>query len=133
MHIRTATTLSTASPASAPAIKPSYNHPLLRPQYYYQQTSRYLLRGGCAYRVSGVFLWNLASWDVIGLYPTCYDNGTCVPGAYRDPWVVELVREHNALVAGGRPPEAEAGAWALGPAAEVGAAPGLALAGELED
>ena len=33
---------------------------------YFNTTSAYLLGGGCAYQVSAVYQWNVASWDVIG-------------------------------------------------------------------
>lgn len=59
--------------------------------HYYNATSQYLLQGGCDFRVDAVYMWNLGSWDVIGLYP----DGSA-EGSYRDVGAVDIVIRHNA-------------------------------------
>eukprot|EP00887_Chlorella_sp_A99_P004275 scaffold15.g4275.t1 len=118
---------------------------------YYNQTSKYLLSGGCDYtasrpgareglpgaaasrrrrggsrdprgwapsrwaapsaraciQVGSAYLWNVASWDVIGMYP----QAPGINGSYRDEVAVSIVRAHNARVraaASPPPPAAQA-------------------------
>lgn len=43
-----------------------------------------------------MFIWSLASWDVLGVYP----ESTTAEGSYYDAAVGALVRRHNAAVRG---------------------------------
>ncbi|KDD73735.1 hypothetical protein H632_c1882p0, partial [Helicosporidium sp. ATCC 50920] len=57
---------------------------------YYATFSKYLLGGGCKYRVEAVYIWNLASWDVQGIYPISFSNERSAqvnPRGYYDPVV----------------------------------------------
>ncbi|PRW45181.1 hypothetical protein C2E21_6228 [Chlorella sorokiniana] len=62
-------------------------------RYFVNQTSEYLLQGGCDYQVGSVFLWTVGgSWDVLGLY----DRATgAQDGTFRDEVAVEEIRQHN--------------------------------------
>ncbi|KAI7835519.1 hypothetical protein COHA_010593 [Chlorella ohadii] len=62
-------------------------------RYYINQTSEYLLQGGCDYEVSSVYLWTVGgSWDVLGLYDKA---SGAQDGTFRDEVAVEEIREHN--------------------------------------
>eukprot|EP01025_Chloroclados_australasicus_P033448 TRINITY_DN3411_c0_g1_i4.p2 TRINITY_DN3411_c0_g1~~TRINITY_DN3411_c0_g1_i4.p2 ORF type:complete len:293 (-),score=39.74 TRINITY_DN3411_c0_g1_i4:562-1440(-) len=43
------------------------------------------------YPVDGLYIWNLASWDVQAIYP----DSTTQDGSYRDEYVAQLIRNHN--------------------------------------
>jgi hypothetical protein len=59
-------------------------------------------------RISRVFIWCLASWDVLGVYP----EATTPAGSYHDPAISRLIRDHNAKMRA-----AGAGAGGVRPAA----------------
>jgi hypothetical protein len=64
---------------------------------FYKETSRWLMDGGRAggkYRVDGVYLWALASWDVQAIH---YASSSS-EGSYRDPVIAQLIKEHNTYV-----------------------------------
>ena len=52
------------------------------------------------YIVSGIFLWNDASWDIQAVYP----ESTTPQGSYRDPTLVPLFNQHNLLAMGSGAP-----------------------------
>ena len=57
------------------------------------QTARWLADpGNKTYKVSAVYVWCLASWDVLGVYP----ESTTREGSYKEPAIVEMVQQHNA-------------------------------------
>lgn len=63
---------------------------------------QYLLQGGCRYRVSTVYLWNLQSWDPQAIYPLPFADAASQaanPTAYYDPVVVATINAHNAEAA----------------------------------
>ncbi|KAI3426387.1 hypothetical protein D9Q98_008758 [Chlorella vulgaris] len=63
--------------------------------HYVNQTSAYLLQGGCDYQVGGVYLWSCGgSWDVIGLSNPVYGQA----GSFRDEGAVDIIRAHNEEV-----------------------------------
>lgn len=43
------------------------------------------------YKISGLFVWSKASWDVLGIYP----ESTTPEGTYRDMTVLDTVQQHN--------------------------------------
>lgn len=51
-----------------------------------------------ARRVKGVFVWSMASWDVLGVYP----ESTNSRGSYRDDDVVAAVQAYNTAVRAAR-------------------------------
>ncbi len=54
----------------------------------YELTGTYLGNGGGSnYRVDGLFLWNVASWDLLGIHWRSYSN----EGAYYEPGVARIV------------------------------------------
>jgi hypothetical protein len=50
--------------------------------------------GGSQYRVDGVYLWALASWDVQAIRYASYSS----EGSYRDPVIAATVTQHNKHV-----------------------------------
>jgi hypothetical protein len=50
--------------------------------------------GSWYYPVDAVFIWNLASWDIQGIYP----ESSTEEGSYRDEAVCALITQHNRLV-----------------------------------
>ncbi|KAL6772121.1 hypothetical protein ACKKBG_A29000 [Auxenochlorella protothecoides x Auxenochlorella symbiontica] len=69
---------------------------------YFEGISQYLLQGGCRYRVSTVYLWNLQSWDPQAIYPLPFADAASQaanPTAYYDPVVVATINAHNAEAA----------------------------------
>lgn len=46
------------------------------------------------YPVDAVFIWNLASWDIQGIYP----ESSSADGSYRDAKVCALIKQHNELM-----------------------------------
>jgi hypothetical protein len=54
----------------------------------YDMTSTFLANGGGSnFRVDGLFLWNVASWDLLGIHWRSYSN----EGAYYEPGVARIV------------------------------------------
>lgn len=65
---------------------------------YYREASKFFMRGGGpTFHLDACFLWNLGSWDVLGIYPESTVNGQ---GSYRDEVVVEVVKNHNQRLTG---------------------------------
>jgi hypothetical protein len=65
----------------------------------YNMTTKYLKAGGGPqYRVDGLFLWGVASWDLLGIHWRSYSGH----GSYYETGVVRIVKEHNAEVNKGR-------------------------------
>ena len=44
--------------------------------------------------MSAVFIWCLASWDVLAVYP----ESSTAEGSYKDGAIVEMVQRHNAAM-----------------------------------
>lgn len=65
-------------------------------QQYYQLTTEYAKRGGVAYPVSAIFLWNIISYDVLGIHYFSSSN----QGSYRDDTVASTITRHNSGVRG---------------------------------
>ncbi|KAI8465372.1 MAG: hypothetical protein J3K34DRAFT_525428 [Monoraphidium minutum] len=67
---------------------------------YYDAALDWLAKGtGPTYYISGVFAWNLVSWDVQGIHPLSYDgNGE----SFKDQVVAADIIDHNKKVAGKR-------------------------------
>ncbi|KAF6265946.1 hypothetical protein COO60DRAFT_770702 [Scenedesmus sp. NREL 46B-D3] len=61
---------------------------------YYQLTTEYAKRGGVDYPVEGIFLWNIISYDVLGIHYMSTTN----QGSYRDNIVSTTITRHNAGV-----------------------------------
>lgn len=71
---------------------------------YYSVASQYLAQGGCSYRVSEVYNWNLQSWDPQGIYPVSFASQTDEernPTAFQDKVIQQLINEHNINVTSG--------------------------------
>ncbi|KAF8073017.1 rpsQ [Scenedesmus sp. PABB004] len=67
---------------------------------FYKETSRWLMDGGGSrYRVDAMYLWGLASWDVLGVHYA--SRGAS--GSYRDAHVIDTLRAHNELSHHARP------------------------------
>lgn len=64
-------------------------------RHFYKQTSRWLMTGGGpTYRVDGLYLWALASWDVQAIH---YASRSAL-GSYRDDKITALIKQHNTYV-----------------------------------
>eukprot|EP00877_Chromochloris_zofingiensis_P008388 jgi/Chrzof1/3802/Cz13g09110.t1 len=58
---------------------------------FYVQALKLLAKGGGKYPISGVYLWNVVSWDVQGLHPASSSK----EGSYADPVVTAAIKKHN--------------------------------------
>jgi hypothetical protein len=65
-------------------------------QNYYQLTTEYAKRGGLEYPVSAIYMWNIISYDVLGIHYMSSSN----QGSYRDNQVAGMIAGHNAAVRG---------------------------------
>jgi len=65
-------------------------------QNYYQLTTEYAKRGGVNYPVSAIYMWNIISYDVLGVHYFSSSN----QGSYRDNTVVSMITSHNRNVRG---------------------------------
>jgi hypothetical protein len=65
-------------------------------QNYYQLTTQYAQRGGVEYPVSAIYMWNIISYDVLGVHYMSSSN----QGSYRDNQVAGMIAGHNAAVRG---------------------------------
>jgi hypothetical protein len=65
-------------------------------QNYYQLTTQYAQRGGVEYPVSAIYMWNIISYDVLGIHYFSSSN----QGSYRDNQVAGMIAGHNAAVRG---------------------------------
>jgi hypothetical protein len=63
-------------------------------QNYYQLTTEYAKRGGLEYPVSAIYMWNIISYDVLGIHYMSSSN----QGSYRDNQVAGMIAGHNAAV-----------------------------------
>ena len=84
------------NPATDPWQVPA-NRAFLR-EYYSKAVQWLAAPEKTTYRVSTVFIWSMASWDVLGIYP----ESSNALGSYQDDVIVKLVREHNTAVLAGR-------------------------------
>ncbi|KIZ04437.1 hypothetical protein MNEG_3525 [Monoraphidium neglectum] len=62
---------------------------------WYQAAFKLLKNGGINYKLSGVFLWNVVSWDVQGIHPASSSG----EGTFKDEVISQQIREYNAWVA----------------------------------
>lgn len=44
------------------------------------------------FKITSVFIWSMASWDVLGIYP---ESTTPSQGSYRDPQMAEAIAAYN--------------------------------------
>jgi hypothetical protein len=51
--------------------------------------------GGLQYPISGVYLWNVVSWDVQGIHPASSEWGN-LNNSYRDTTIMEWIKQYNA-------------------------------------
>jgi len=63
-------------------------------QNYYQLTTEYAKRGGVNYPVSAIYMWNIISYDVLGIHYFSSSN----QGSYRDSTVASIITNHNSAV-----------------------------------
>jgi len=64
---------------------------------FYTKASAWLADPGrMTYRVAKVYVWSLASWDVLGVYP----ESTTAEGSYYDATIGQGIRKHNAAMRG---------------------------------
>jgi hypothetical protein len=62
---------------------------------FFKETSRWLMTGGGSrYRVDGLYLWALASWDVQAIH---YASRSSL-GSYRDEHIGTMIKQHNTYV-----------------------------------
>lgn len=60
---------------------------------FYEQAAKYFSGGGGpTFHIQACFMWNLASWDVLGIYPESTIVGQ---GSYRDEHVAVVIAAHN--------------------------------------
>ncbi len=61
-------------------------------RYYYKQTVKWVSqKTGPVYRVHYIFIWNVASWDITGIY----HPSTTSEGSYRDIEIVKTLKNWN--------------------------------------
>lgn len=59
---------------------------------FYEATSEWLQKSETfTYRVDGLFLWNLVSWDVQGIHPASSSE----EGTFSDDLIIALIQKHN--------------------------------------
>lgn len=66
---------------------------------YYAKGMELFRMGGRDWKVDGVFLWNVVSWDVQGIHPASGKYGGSPEETYADKTVTGWVKEHNAKYA----------------------------------
>lgn len=83
------------------------------------------------YRLAGVFVWSMASWDVLGIHPESYEAPGAAGGGYRDAAVVAAAARYNSAVRQAAIDTISAAATSVGvaSAADEGGAPRAAAAG----
>lgn len=60
----------------------------------YQHLSQWAaVGGGPQYRIDGVFVWNVGTWDVHGVHPGSTNNA----GTYGDPVIINYIRQGKAV------------------------------------
>jgi hypothetical protein len=80
------------NPAKDPWQVPA-NRAFLR-EYYAKALQWLSAPENTTYRVSAVFIWSMASWDVLGIYP----ESSNAQGTYQDNVIVQQIRVHNEAV-----------------------------------
>lgn len=86
---------------------------------FYSALSKYVQTGGGpTYRVDGVFLWSVGSWDVHGAHPSSYSS----QGSFKDDVIIGYIKEANAVAAGLKHPSDSGKAKAVFEVAEDAAA-----------
>lgn len=59
---------------------------------YYKQAVRWAAQGtGPEFKVSQIYVWNVASWDVMGIYHYSYSRD----GSYKNDEVIKIVKQWN--------------------------------------
>lgn len=48
--------------------------------------------GGPLYRVDGIYLWNVGTWDIHGVHPSAYNS----QGSFGDPTIRQTIKAGNA-------------------------------------
>ncbi|KAI8472826.1 MAG: hypothetical protein J3K34DRAFT_519379 [Monoraphidium minutum] len=61
---------------------------------WYQQAFKLFKSGGINFPISGVYLWNVVSWDVQGIHPASSSG----EGTFKDEVITQQIKEHNAWV-----------------------------------
>ena len=64
----------------------------------YQKTTQWAAQGGGPLRIVELYLWTLASWDVLGVHHSSYDSTWTA--SYRDDVVAQRVATHNSRLTG---------------------------------
>lgn len=83
---------------------------------WYQAAFKLFKSGGINYKLDGVFLWNVVSWDVQGIHPASSSG----EGTFRDDLISSQIKEHNDWVAAHPDaPSLEAGKKAKGAKGEA--------------
>lgn len=78
------------------------SNPLLNPDVkdyvhrYYTKAMELFRMGGDQFKIDGVFLWNVVSWDVQGIHPASGKYGGTPEETYADKTIMGWVKEHNA-------------------------------------
>jgi len=61
---------------------------------YYTLTTEFAKAGGVTYPVSAIYMWNIISYDVLGIHYFSSSN----QGSYRDEFVASKIKSHNQSV-----------------------------------
>ncbi|WIA33971.1 hypothetical protein OEZ86_007066 [Tetradesmus obliquus] len=99
------------NPASDPWSIPS-NRAFLR-EFYSKALAWLADPGNKTYKVASVFIWSMASWDVLGVYPESITSS----GSYRDPAIAGAIASYNRQVV------AAQGGASVGGSASAGSVP----------
>jgi len=59
---------------------------------WYQSAFKLFKKGGIRYKISGVFLWNVVSWDVQGIHPASSSG----EGTFKDEIITQWIKDFNA-------------------------------------
>lgn len=84
-------------PESNPLLNPSVYDYVHR---YYAKAMELFRAGGDQFKIDGVFLWNVVSWDVQGIHPASGRYGGGPEETYADRAIMQWVKDHNAKYAG---------------------------------
>jgi hypothetical protein len=66
---------------------------------YYSKAMELFRKGGEQFKIDGVFLWNVVSWDVQGIHPASGRYGGGPEETYADRTIMQWIRDHNAKYA----------------------------------
>jgi hypothetical protein len=86
-----------ADSAAAAAQVPEYRD--FRRSLYKQMSSWASSGGGPQYRIDGIFMWSVGTWDVLGVAP-----GSAGGGSFADPVIADYIRKGNAIANQGHHP-----------------------------